>query len=220
MKCTEARRLFSLYLDSALTGIQMRACGEHLESCQSCEGEFRAMRSTQSLVAGLGRKQPPPDLALRLRVAISREVAMARQRTFDSLRMRLQHIVNAFMVPATAGAVAAVIIFGLLIGSLMPGRVKGADVQIGFTPPELALSPFGLETVNSISADDLVIEAYIDASGRVQDYKVLSAPGSPETYRPELNKMMIFTVFRPAKNFGQPTSSRAILSFSRVNVKG
>jgi hypothetical protein len=145
---------------------------------------------------------------------------MARQRTFDSLRMRLQHIVNAFMVPATAGAVAAVIIFGLLIGSLMPGRVKGADVQIGFTPPELALSPFGLETVNSISADDLVIEAYIDASGRVQDYKVLSAPGSPETYRPELNKMMIFTVFRPAKNFGQPTSSRAILSFSRVNVKG
>lgn len=220
MKCTEARRLFSLYLDSALTGKQMRACGEHLESCQACENEFTAMRRTQALVAGLGRKQAPPDLALRLRVAISRESAVARHGILDSLRMRLEHVVNAFMVPATAGAAAAVIIFGLLIGSLMPGRVKGDDVQIGFTPPELAMSPFGLETASSISADDLVIEAYVDATGRVQDYKVLSAPGSPDSYRPELNKMMIFTVFRPAKNFGQPTSSRAILSFSRVNVKG
>jgi anti-sigma factor RsiW len=220
MKCTEARQLFSLYLDSALTGKQMRACGEHLESCYRCAGEFKGMRTTQALVTKLGRKQPPSDLALRLRIAISREVAVARQRTFDSLRMRLQHLVNAFMVPATAGAVTAVIIFGLLIGSLMPGRVKGADVQIGFTPPELALSPFGVDAVNAISADDLVIEAYVDASGRVQDYKVISAPGNPETYMPELNKMMIFTIFRPARNFGQPTSGRAILSFSRVNVKG
>jgi hypothetical protein len=37
---------------------------------------------------------------------------------------------------------------------------------------------------------------------------------------PQLNNMLIFTVFRPATSFGQPVSGRAVLSFSKINVKG
>jgi hypothetical protein len=32
--------------------------------------------------------------------------------------------------------------------------------------------------------------------------------------------MLIFTVFHPATAFGRPTSGRAVLSFSKMTVKG
>jgi HAE1 family hydrophobic/amphiphilic exporter-1 len=38
--------------------------------------------------------------------------------------------------------------------------------------------------------------------------------------KPQLENMLIFTTFRPATAFGQPTSGRAVLSFSKINVKG
>jgi hypothetical protein len=32
--------------------------------------------------------------------------------------------------------------------------------------------------------------------------------------------MLIFTTFRPAMSMGHPISSRAVLSFSRISVRG
>jgi len=54
----------------------------------------------------------------------------------------------------------------------------------------------------------------------VQDYRILSAPENAKEIMPELKNMLIFTTFRPATTFGQPTSGRAILSFSRISVRG
>ena len=65
-----------------------------------------------------------------------------------------------------------------------------------------------------------MVEAYIDANGRVQDYRILSAPRETDDVRSELENMLIFTTFRPATAFGQPTSGRAVLSFAKINVKG
>ena len=80
------------------------------------------------------------------------------------------------------------------------------------------MAPFGLS--NSISSDSLVLEAYIDANGRVQDYRVLSSPDDTDAVDQQLKNMLIFTIFRPATSFGRPTSGRVVLSFSHVNVKG
>ena len=125
------------------------------------------------------------------------------------------------MVPATAGMISAIIIFGLLIGVLYPAQISHSnDVPtLLYTPPELSFSPFGLE-MSGINADSLVVEAYVDANGRVQDYRILSAPEDAKDIVPELNKMLIFTTFRPATAFGRPTNGRAVLSFAKVNVRG
>jgi hypothetical protein len=32
--------------------------------------------------------------------------------------------------------------------------------------------------------------------------------------------MLIFTTFRPATNLGRPTAGRAVLSFSKISVRG
>lgn len=221
MKCTDARSLLSSFLDGALPGSRMREVSGHLQDCKGCTSEFTLLSNTQQLIVGIGRRQPPADLALKLRVMISREVAQSRRGYLDSLRIRFENAFNAFMVPATAGAISAIIIFGLLIGMLMPGRLSAAnDVPtMLYTPPELAFSPFGIEA-GWVNADSLVVEAYVDAHGRMQEYKILSAPENAQDIMPELNNMMIFTVFRPATSFGKPTSGRTILSFSKINVKG
>jgi len=37
---------------------------------------------------------------------------------------------------------------------------------------------------------------------------------------PKVKQMLIFTTFRPALSMGRPTPSRAVLSFSKISVKG
>lgn len=221
MKCTKARSLLSQHLDGELDRNQTRKMDEHLSACSLCHSEFVSLRETSSLLAGVGRKKAPDDLALRLRLAMSREAAQHRISPLERLRFRFEHAFDAFMVPATAGLVSAVVFFGLLIGFFtIPSDKNDVPVStVFYTPPELAISPFGLSA--NVSSDSVVIEAYIDANGRVQDYRVLSSPeGKVTDIGPHLKNMLIFTVFRPATSYGRPTAGRAVLSFSEINVKG
>jgi hypothetical protein len=160
---------------------------------------------------------------LKLRLAISREAAAARRGRYEGLLVRLEDRMRALMVPATAGLVCAVLIFGLITAVLaMPGQLQAntEDVPLMLnTGPELEQTLFGT-TLSSINADSLVIEADVDQNGRVQDYKILSDPGASQQLLPEVKRMLIFTTFRPAMSMGHPISSHAVLSFSKISVRG
>src|SRR5208283_4272778 len=221
MKCSIAKRLMSSYLDGVVTRSQWAEVDEHLHTCEECGERYASMQRTQTLVASLGRKVAPPDLALRLRVAVSQQLADARHSRWDMLRLRWEDAFNAVMVPATAGLVTTMIIFGLLISVIYPGQVRAAnDVPtMLYTPAQLKFAPFEW-SMGASSADSLVVEAYVGPDGRVLDYRILSGPEDAQAILPELKNMPIFTTFHPATAFGQPTSSRVILSFSKVQVKG
>jgi hypothetical protein len=210
------------YLDGTTTRSQLAQMSEHIEGCEECSAEYESLRLTQKLVGSLGRRQAPPEVALRVRVALSQEMANARRPRWQSLMVRWQNAFNAIMVPATAGLVTTIIIFGLLISFLYyPGQLSAAnDVPTAFyTPPELQFAPFEMATGLS-NSDDLVVEAYVDSNGRVQDYRVLSGPDNMTSLPADLKNVLIFTTFRPATSFGRPTAGRAILSFSKIQVKG
>jgi anti-sigma factor RsiW len=218
MNCLKATSLLSLHADGVLEISKARALESHLSECARCSSELAGMKNAKSLLAAVGRKAVPSDLALRVRLAISREAAMVRQSPFEMLKFRLETALNAFMVPATAGLLSAIVFFGLLIGFFaLPSLTNDVPVQtMLYTPPELTLSPFGL--TNSISSDAVVVEAVVDPNGRVQDYRVLGQTN--EDVDQQIKNMLIFTMFRPATSFGRPTTGRVVLSFSHVNVKG
>jgi len=223
LQCARAKRLFSPYLDGAVTGAQMLALQDHLSECAACNEEYQALRRTQQLLVSVGRPKVPSDLGLKLRLAISREAAQARRGRFEGLRMRLENTFHAFMVPATAGFLSALVIFGIAMAYFVaPSTMQaGNDVPLVMvnTAPELQQSAFGM-TLDTIEADSLVIEAYVDANGRVQDYRILSDTEKSKEVLPQVKRMLIFTTFRPALSMGRPTASRAVLSFSKISVRG
>jgi hypothetical protein len=223
MQCVEVTQLLSPYLDGAVSGTEMRSLQEHLDGCTACMREYQELGQTQRMLGSLGRVVEPGDLGLKLRLAISREASAVRRGRYEGFRVRLEDGLKAFMVPATAGLVCAVLIFGLVTTILaMPGQLQANNQDVPLvlnTGPELEQSVFGTN-LSSINADSLVIEAYVDPSGRVDDYKILSDPGASQQLLPEVKRMLIFTTFRPAMSMGHPISSRAVLSFSKINVRG
>jgi hypothetical protein len=218
MNCTKATSLLSLHLDGALEIRDSRAVDGHLAACSNCQSQFSSLKQTKNVLSVVGRKPAPADLALKVRLAISREASAVRANPFEMLRFRLETALNAFMVPATAGLLSAIVFFGLLIGFFAVPSLSNDVPTMLYTPPELAMAPFGLS--NSISSDSLVLEAYVDSHGRVQDYRVLSNPEQAGMVDQQVKNMLIFAIFRPATSFGRPTSGRVVLSFSHVNVKG
>jgi anti-sigma factor (TIGR02949 family) len=224
MKCAEARSLFSPYVDGAVSGTQMRALSQHMDECSPCKREYDLLLQTQRLLSRVGRKKAPADLSLRLRVAISQEAARTRRPSFEGIRVRLENALQAFMVPVTAGLLSALVIFAALMGLFGLPNVQARsnnDVPLLlYTEPELQSSAFGTTVVGSVNSESLIIEAYVGADGRIEDYRILSDTKNTEDLLPQVKRLLIFTTFRPATALGRPMPGRAVLSFSKVSVRG
>ncbi len=65
----------------------------------------------------------------------------------------------------------------------------------------------------------LVLVTQINAEGRVKGYQVLSGQSSPELMQ-RLDRMIYFSIFRPATMFGKPTDGQVVLSLRRITVRG
>lgn len=222
MRCTEARPLFALHLDSAVSGATVHALSDHISSCAECKGEYRKMEQTRLLVASLGRKPVPADLSLKIRVALSRERSRSWRSIWQGYMVRLENAMNAFMFPATAGILTTIIFFGALTGFFVPAQVGADEVVRGFDqarlqPPQTAMSSVADRDLNLTVP--VVIQAYVDSGGRVQNYDIISGPDNEEI-RSQLNRVLLFTTFSPAYVFGQPVAGTAVICFSHVNVKG
>jgi hypothetical protein len=223
MKCAGYKKLFSSYLDGRLSGTKMQALTRHMQECDGCTRDYAAIQCTQQLLAAVGKPKAPADLALQLRLAISREAAQARRPRFEGALVRLSNALNAFMVPATAGVLSAVLTFGLLLGFFaLPQQLQASSSDVPlmlYTGPQLEQSVFGT-SLGSMGDDSVVIEAFVDANGRVEDYRILSQSDDAKAALPQVKNLLIFTTFRPALSMGVPTSGRAVISFSKISVKG
>lgn len=215
MDCKQAKSLFSTYLDGAVSGHEMRAISAHLEKCGSCHTNYLSLQRTQALLSSLGSRKAPSDLPLRLKLAIHRERSRGPVHTLRNLGLRLEHAINSFMLPATAGLVTAVIMFGVLIGFFALPEIANDVPTSLYTPPRLAAGPYAIEGLES----PVMIEASVDATGRVQDYRILSGHDS-DSLRVKIDSALIFTTFEPARAFGAPASGRVVLAFATVSVKG
>ena len=215
MDCKQAKSKFSSYLDGAVGGLEMRDISAHLESCGQCHSGYLSLQRTQALLSSLGKRKAPPDLELRLRLAIQRERSRSATRMLQNFGLKIEHAINTFMLPATAGLVTAVVMFGVLIGCFARPQVGNDIPTLLYTPPRLAAGPYEIQGLDS----PVLIEASVDPSGRVLDYRILSGHES-DALRVKIDNALIFTTFEPARAFGEPASGHVVLAFSTVNVKG
>jgi len=217
MKCAEYKRLFSPYLDGQVSGAEMHALQKHMQGCDGCAREYAEIQRTLQMIVALNRARTkaPAELPLRLR--------LARRRRFEGVMVRMSNALDAFMVPATAGVVSAVLIFGLLLGFFaLPQQLSASSSDVPlmlYTGPQLQQSVFGT-SLGSMGEDSVVIEAYVGANGRVEDYRILSQSADAKAALPQVKNLLIFTTFRPALSMGVPTAGRAVISFSKISVKG
>ena len=223
--CNAMRDKFTEYLDGRLSGREMQEIAAHLEDCRECDGEWKSLEQAQSSLAALGPAPEPEDLVLRIRVAVSHERAR-RQSPFHALNLAWRNTVGPFLLQAAGGFASAVLLLGtvVLLVSMFaqPERVQAtADEPLGnvTAPHFLYLSSVaGGNQIDAVSAP-VVIEAYINGAGLVCDYRIVSGP-TDEATRAQVENLLLWSRFEPARRFGQPIPGLAVLSFSGVSVRG
>ncbi len=224
--CSNMQAKFTEYLDGRLTGREMQRVAAHLDRCRECAAEWTAMRQMQSSLAGLGPVPEPEDLLLRIRVAVSRERARKRQGAFHAWNLAWKNTVGPFLLQASAGFASAVLLMGTVIVLVTmftrPESARAnADEPLGMAtgPHLLYLSPgAGSNQIGTVSGP-VVVEAYVNGAGQVYDYRIVSGPTDSAT-RAEVEDMLLWSVFEPARRFGRPVRGLAVLSFSGVSVRG
>jgi hypothetical protein len=224
--CKAVQARFTEYLDGRLNGREMQRIGAHLENCRECRGEWTALQQTQAALGALGPMKAPEDLALRIRVAISQECARRRQGFFDGWDLVWRNTVGPFLLQASAGFASAVLLMGTVIFLVtMFAQPEAAqakeDEPLGnASGPRLLYysSGAGNSAIADLSAP-VMVEAYINGSGRVYDYRIVSGPSDSVT-RAQIESQLLYGVFAPARFFGEPVRGVAVISFSGVSVKG
>jgi hypothetical protein len=224
--CSAMKMKFSEYLDGRLTGQEMQRIAAHLEGCAECASEWTSLRNVQASLAMLGPVPEPPELALRIRVAVSQERARSRQSPFHALKLAWQNTVGPFMLQAAAGFASAVVLLGsviLLVGIVAKPEAAQAN---GDEPLGNATAPHLRYFVSGASDRQIaelpgpvVVEAYVNGAGQVYDFRIVSGPDDAAT-RSQVESLLVSGVFEPARFFGQPVRGLAVLSFSGVSVRG
>jgi hypothetical protein len=231
--CPTVQDSFSAYLDGAISGHEMQEISRHIEGfedggrwvdgCAECADELVAWRQTQSALCTLGPAKAPADLGLRLRVAISREHARRESRLIDRISLAWDNTVRPFVLQASAGLATSVMLLGsiaLMVGVVAtPQEVLANDEPLGaVTAPHYlySVAPGSILTPHDTG---IVVEASVDALGRVYDYTIVTGP-EDESVRTQIANQLLGSVFRPASAFGVPIPGRVIVTFSGISVRG
>jgi anti-sigma factor RsiW len=223
--CNAVRARFTEYLDGRLNGREMQRIAAHLETCRECAREWNYLKETQSLLAGLGPSPVPEDLLLRIRVAISQERARSRESVWDKWALAWKNTVGPFIWQAAAGFCSAVLLLGtvtVLVGMFTPQTVQASkDEPLGSaTPARLMYLSTGVgEGDIGAVAGPVVVEVYINGSGQMYDYRIVSGP-TDATTRSQVENLLLLSRFEPARFFGQPVRGLAVVSFSGISVHG
>lgn len=223
--CGSIQSKFSEYLDGRLTGHEMQSIAAHIDRCRNCSVEWTGLKKTQLALASLGPVAQPEDLLLRIRVAVSQERARSSRSFIQRWKLAWDNTLGPLVLQTAAGFASAVLLLGtvtVLVGMFTrPEIAQGADEPLG-----MATAPHFLYVSSAATNDEIrevstpvVVEAYINGEGEVYDYRIVSGPVDENT-RSQVENLLLWSHFEPARFFGQPVRGLAVLSFSGVSVRG
>jgi len=220
--CKLFQKMHARSLNEVLTPAERTILNSHIYSCSACQSHKISLERTVGLLSAMGRMPTPADLSLRIRVAISQQ----RQKNFDhrwhALLDQMRHFSQALMFPATGGFVSAALVFVLVFSAMGTIQVQAQGPEIPnmlYSPPKLSGTKAPGSVIPMKVSSPVMIEAIVDSNGRLADYRILAGEDTEEM-RHQLNQLLLFTTFEPARTFGSPTQGRVVLTFSNIDVKG
>ncbi len=224
MNCSGVRQRFSDYLDGTVNGREMQFVSEHLDGCSPCATEFAAWRGAQQVLASVGRVEAPSDLGLKLRLAISHEKARREGHWWDGLSVRWDNVLRPALVQTSAGLAGALVLIGsvvMLVGVVAaPQAVLANDEPLGaLTTPHYLYTAAPAQPLTTPEDSTIVIEADVNAQGKVYDYAIVSGP-MDQTTQDQVRDRLMLLQYEPARVFGEPVRGRVLITFTGTSVQG
>ncbi|MGH9433309.1 MAG: anti-sigma factor family protein [Terriglobia bacterium] len=212
--CVEMRRHLSDFVDNACDPAVSSSIRRHLSHCAVCQSELERAQLVSSDLATLPRRAASPEADLRLRVRMSHEL---HRNVVGRLGVRLDNVLRALLLPASGGALAAFVLFTLMLRSLMIPASHIPDVPLPIsTPPQVRmLAPLDFDP----GSQPLVVVTEVGADGNATGYHVISGAPTPEIMK-GLDRLIYFSIFSPATRFGIPAKGRMVLSLREITVRG
>lgn len=228
--CGSIRSRFCECLDGRLSGKEMQRIHIHLDECKDCAEEFHEqealLRALSSLGSAQAARKAPPDLPLRIRVAIDQERRAGVRALIPAWKVLWANSVGPFLLQLSMGLASAILLLGsvaLTVGLFArPEKAAALDEPLGAaTSPRLLYELPAVEADGSISnaTVPIVVEAYVNPDGLVYDYRIVSGPNDSRT-RSAIEDKLLFSIFAPARVYGKPVRGLAVLSFADVSVHG
>jgi hypothetical protein len=194
--------------------------------------DSRRFDHVRSRLGALPAVSPPEHLRTRLRVLASREASRRRRWSSPAALVAylagraglfMDNLMRPYAVPFTGGLVSSVLLFSMLLSNYpATGPVEGDVPTPVMTSPGL-LSAFAYN-VTGEDGEDIVVDVSVDNQGRVTGYSFPDGQrwASDPEMRRSLENTLLYTKFRAATRFGQPSNGRAriIIVRSQMDVIG
>jgi len=229
MQCSKVKSRISAYLDHAVPEKERGDMRRHMNECHSCAREAERHQRVRDAVRSLPQRTPPPDLALRLRVAASKARAEALggrsvwSRWADHFQLVVTNLMRPLALPLAGGLGAAVILFSSLVPTFNSTYAASAAISPWDVPTMLNTEPTVKYMAPVAFDSDAIVDLKIDEQGRVVDYSIVNASGGQTAeLRHRIENNLLFTEFWPATAFGHPVSGTVRVSFrsSHLEVRG
>ena len=190
-----------------------------------CAGVGVAARCAVRL-ARSGPVPEPADLPLRIRVAVSQERARSRRSVFTVVGFGLEKHCGSVPASGRRGLCQCRAAAGhhrfagyhVRQAGDGAGHARRASGKRHRPSSALFLQCARRQQTGAIDSP-VVVEAYVNDEGEVYDYRIVSGPDDANT-RSQVENLLLFSRFEPARFFGQPVRGLAVLSFSGVSVRG
>ncbi len=214
MTCQTARLKLAAYGQGQVSAGEAAAIRRHLLNCGQCEQEYEYQARLNTPLRELPAMPPPPELALAIRLrAFSRGLS-----AWDRRQVRFSNLMRPVALPAAGGLLTALILWAALMPAVSVSRRRYIDD----VPTALHTNP-RFKDASPLPIPDVLVEAWIDERGRITDFEVLDPPTDrreANLLRQESSNFLLTTVFEPARQFGQPTSSgRVLLLLDRIVIR-
>lgn len=220
--CLDVRAGFPDYLDGTASGVEMAAIAGHLDSCIPCAREFDGLCTVQQALATLGPAKAPEQLQQDLHRTLRLERDRGTHLPLAQRAARWWHAQLAPLAIRFAGGLSATVL--LLSGAIsilgLSNAVFASDDNMAhLVQPRYLYSqvlPMPVETRHDVP---VIVEAKVDARGRVYDYSIIAGPTDAQT-QVQVERNLLSSVFQPATLFGVPVRGHVVVTYAGVSVRG